>query len=113
MGFRINQREAKKLMDRLGLNMKEIPGVEEVIIHTAEKEIVIKNPTVSQVVAQGLQIYQIMGGIVEERQISKSYSEEDVLLVAQQAGVSKEVARAALEETNGDLAMAILKLTTK
>ncbi|MBC7090439.1 MAG: nascent polypeptide-associated complex protein [Nitrososphaeria archaeon] len=100
-------------MDRLGLNMKEIPGVEEVIIHTVEKEIVIKNPTVSQVVAQGLQIYQIMGGIVEERQISKSYSEEDVLLVAQQAGVSKEVARAALEETNGDLAMAILKLTTK
>lgn len=93
--------------------MKEIPGVEEVIIHTVEKEIIIKNPTVSQVVAQGLQIYQIMGGIVEERQTSKSYSEEDVLLVAQQAGVSKEVARAALEETNGDLAMAILKLTTK
>ena len=88
--------------------MKEIPGVEEVIIHTTEKEIIIKNPTVSQVVAQGLQIYQIMGGVVEERQLSKRYSEEDVLLVAQQAGVSKEVARAALEETNGDLAMAIL-----
>lgn len=113
MGFRINQREAKKLMDRLGLNMKEIPSVKEVIIHTEEKEILIKNPTVSQVIAQGLQIYQIMGGIIEEKQIKKSYSEEDVLLVAQQAGVSKEDARAALEETNGDLAMAILKLTTK
>ncbi len=113
MGFRINQREAKKLMDRLGLNMKEIPSVKEVIIRTEEKEILIKNPTVSQVVAQGLHIYQVMGGVIEEKQIKKNYSEEDVLLVAQQAGVSKEVARAALEETNGDLAMAILKLTTK
>jgi len=113
LGFRINQREAKKLMDRLGLNMKEIPSVKEVIIRTAEKDILIKNPAVSQVVAQGLQIFQVMGGVVEERQVSKSYSEEDVLLVAQQAGVSKEAARAALEETNGDLAMAILKLTTK
>lgn len=113
MGFRINQREAKKLMDRLGLNMKEISSVKEVIIRTEEKEILIKNPTVSQVVAQGLNIYQVMGGAIEEKQIKKNYSEEDVLLVAQQAGTSKEVARAALEETNGDLAMAILKLTTK
>ena len=44
--------------------------------------------------------------IKEESKIS----EEDVLLVSQQADVSEEVARNALEESDGDLAQAILKL---
>ena len=39
--------------------------------------------------------------------------EEDVILVAQQANVSLEEARAALEQTGGDLAQAILLLTQK
>jgi nascent polypeptide-associated complex subunit alpha len=38
--------------------------------------------------------------------------EEDVLLVAQQANVSMERARAALEDAEGDLAKAILVLST-
>jgi nascent polypeptide-associated complex subunit alpha len=38
--------------------------------------------------------------------------EEDVLLVAQQAGVSMERAKAALEDAGGDLARAILMLST-
>ncbi|MEM2593956.1 MAG: Nascent polypeptide-associated complex protein, partial [Candidatus Bathyarchaeia archaeon] len=37
----------------------------------------------------------------------------DVLLVAQQANVSLEEARAALEQTNGDLAQAILLLSQR
>ena len=37
-------------------------------------------------------------------------SEEDVALVAEQAGVSLEEARRALEETGGDIAAAILRL---
>lgn len=40
------------------------------------------------------------------------FSEEDVDLVAQQAGVDREKARSALIEANGDLARAILLLTT-
>lgn len=41
------------------------------------------------------------------------FSEEDVDLVSQQAGVDREKARNALIEANGDLARAILLLTTK
>jgi len=37
-------------------------------------------------------------------------SEEDVRLVAEQAGVSLEEARRALEEAGGDIAEAILRL---
>ena len=52
-----------------------------------------------------------MGNDTEEiiKEESK-ISEEDVLLVSQQANVSEEVARNALKESDGDLAQAILKL---
>lgn len=113
MGFRLNQRDAKRMMDKLGLDMKEVPNVKEVIIRTEGKDILIKKPSVSQVSAQGMQIYQVMGGSIEEQGVAKKYSEEDVLLVAQQTGVTKEVAEEALEESDGDLARAILKLSSK
>ncbi|MGD0330256.1 MAG: nascent polypeptide-associated complex protein [Nitrososphaeria archaeon] len=113
MGFRLNQRDAKRMMDKLGLDMKEVPNVKEVIIRTEGKDILIKKPSVSQVSAQGMQIYQIMGGSIEEQGVAKKYSEEDVLLVAQQAGVTKVVAEEALKECDGDLARAILKLSSK
>jgi nascent polypeptide-associated complex subunit alpha len=54
-----------------------------------------------------------MGGSIEEQATVKKYSDEDVLLVAQQAGVTKEVAEEALKEAEGDLARAILKLSSK
>jgi nascent polypeptide-associated complex subunit alpha len=60
-----------------------------------------------------MQIYQIVGGSIEEQNFAKKYSEEDILLVAQQAGVTKEVAEEALKDSDGDLAHAILKLTSK
>ena len=40
------------------------------------------------------------------------FSEEDIQLVSQQAGVDEEKAKNALEEAKGDLARAILLLTT-
>jgi len=43
--------------------------------------------------------------------LSVKIPEEDVQLVATQANVSQEQARAALEQTNGDLAQAILLLS--
>jgi nascent polypeptide-associated complex subunit alpha len=101
------------MMDKLGVNMKEVPNVTEVIIRTEGKDILIKNPSVSQVSAQGMQIYQVMGGSIEEQGAVKKYSEEDILLVAQQTAVTKEVAEEALKESEGDLARAILKLSSK
>ena len=100
-------------MDKLGVNMKEVPNVKEVIIRTEGKDILIKNPSVSQVSAQGMQIYQVMGGSIEEQGAVKKYSGEDILLVAQQTAVTKEVAEEALKESEGDLARAILKLSSK
>jgi len=110
---RLSPREARRLMRRMGLSMDTIPDVREVIIRTDRKEVVIEAPEVSVMEIQGQRIFQIMGGEVSEkaREEKISIPEEDVQLVAQQANVSLEKARAALEETGGDLAQAILLLT--
>lgn len=110
--MKIGDRQARRMMEKMGINMKEIPGVQEVIIRTHDKEIHITNPSVSEVNAQGNRIFQVAGE-VEEVEVSKpAFSEEDVLLVQQQANVSRERAIAALEETDGEVARAILKLTS-
>ena len=86
---------------------------EEVVIKTKDKEIIVQNPEVAVLEVQGQKIFQVMGGEISEKKREKAISipEEDVQLVAQQAKVSLDQARAALEQTGGDLAQAILLLT--
>ncbi len=97
----------------MGVNLEEIPDVEEVVIRTATKDLIIKKANVSQLKGKGADIFQVMGDNVEEVIREKpKYKEDDVLLVAQQAQVSTERAMVALEESGGDLAQAILKLTS-
>jgi nascent polypeptide-associated complex subunit alpha len=110
--MKMDNRNARRMMDRLGINMKEIPGVQEVIIRTADKEMHITNPSVSEVNAQGNRVFQVVGEVEEVKVEKKAFSDEDVLLVQQQAGVSREQAIAALETSDGEVARAILKLTS-
>ena len=111
MGFKIDNRQSRRMLEKMGLNLEEMPEVSEVIIKTKEKDIIIKSPQVSKLKSKGIDMYQIMGNDIEEviKEDSK-ISEEDVLLVSQQANVSLEIAKNSLEESNGDLAQAILKL---
>ena len=55
--MKINDRQTRRMMDRMGINMKEIPGVEEVVIRTATKDIYIRGAAVSEIVAQGNRIH--------------------------------------------------------
>ena len=115
MHRRMNPRDAKRMMQRMGMNMEGVDEVEEVIIKTPSKEIVIEGPEVAIVNMQGQKIFQVAGGKVSERAPqgnakSPKVSEEDVRLVADQTGKSVEVARNALIECEGDLAKAILLL---
>ncbi len=117
---RMSSRDLRRLTRRMGLNINELQDVEEVIIRLPDKEIVIKNPAVSVVeVKGGARMYNISGeeeerprGAEEQEEAVKlEISEEDVQLVAMQAGVSAEEARRALEEAGGDLAKAIMLLS--
>ena len=53
-----------------------------------------------------------MGEVEEVEKERKKFSDEDILLVQQQANVTKEKAVIALEESDGEVAKAILRLTT-
>ncbi len=104
-------RRARRLMERMGVNMNQIPEVEEVVIRTSNKDMIIRDASVSEIIAKDMRVFQVMGRDIEEVQREKpKFTEEDVLLVSQQAGVSKERAEAALEDSEGDLAQAIMKL---
>ncbi len=118
MHKRMNPREQKRLMQRMGMNMDSVPDVQQVVIKTSGKDIVIDEPEVAILEVQGQKMYQVIGGQVSEqapsqRQAAKpaaTYSEEDVRLVADQTGKRLEKAKEALEECQGDLAKAILLL---
>ena len=118
MHRRMNPREQRRMMQRMGMNMDAVPDVEEVIIKTGSKEIVLEQPEVAILELQGQKIFQVIGGKLTERAAERKapsaskvvVSEEDVKLVADQTGKSIEEARATLEECEGDLAKAILLL---
>ena len=115
------------MMKQMGMNMNELDFVKRVILQGDSKEIVIEGAQVTSINVQGTKMYQVAGGKETERKPQTGVQleeapveeaklvipEEDILLVAQQAKVSIEKARAALEENDGDLAQAIIKLQTR
>ncbi len=102
---KMNPKQLEQAMKKLGVKQEEVEA-SEVIIKCAGKNLVIHNPHVMRVNMMGQESLQITGEITEESAVS----EDDVTTVAAQANVSKEEARKALEECNGDLAEAILSL---
>ena len=114
---RVNPREAKRMMQRMGMSMDSIPEVNQVIVKTATKDIIIDEPEVAMLNMQGQKIYQVMGGRVSEKAIAVekklAIPDEDIQLVAGQTGKSVEEAKKALEESGGDLAKAILLLRNR
>ena len=113
-------------MKQMGMNMNELSDIKRVILQGDNKEIIIEGPQVTSINVQGTKMYQVAGGRETERNITAAGAvedapeeeqlvlpEEDILLVAQQANVSMDKARAALENSDGDLAQAIIKLQTR
>lgn len=111
---KMSSRKARRMMKQMGLKMDELGDIERVILQGQGREIVIEEPVVTFIDMKGQRMYQIAGGRVKEKTVEKEFiiPEEDVLLVSQQAGVDIERARMALKEAEGDLAKAILLLTT-
>ena len=112
------------MMQQMGMKMDELGDIKRVILQGEAKEIVIEGPAVTSMNVQGQKMYNIVGGKETTRKLEAppaeatvkaplAIPEEDVLLVAQQASVGMEKARAALEQSGGDLAQAILMLQTR
>jgi nascent polypeptide-associated complex subunit alpha len=114
------------MMNQMGMKMDELGDIKRVILQGDKREIVIEGPQVTSIHVQGTKMYQVAGGRETEKKPTQATTveapveeapleipEEDILLVAQQANVSIDVARKALEDNDGDLAQAIIKLQTR
>jgi nascent polypeptide-associated complex subunit alpha len=111
--MRGGNREMRRMLDKMGLEMKDIGNVEEVIIKTDTKELYLIKPQVIEMKGKDSTIFQVVATDIEEKQREvPSFKEEDIILVMQQANVSRERAIQALTESKGDMAQAILGLTT-
>ncbi len=107
----LNPRKMKHMMKQLGVKQEQVPAT-EVIIKTQDKELVFPEPQVAKVDMMGQETYQITGKVIEKEISSKpEINEDDIKTVAEQANVSPEQAKEALERHNGDIAASILELT--
>jgi nascent polypeptide-associated complex subunit alpha len=114
-GGRMNPKQMKAMMKRMGIDQEEMPEVEEVVIKTRTKELVFKDAAVTAVTVQGQKTYQIVG-TPQERERKREEGkeggipEDDIKLVVSQTGCTPAEARKALQETDGAPAEAILKI---
>ena len=102
----LDPKKMQAVMKQMGIKQDEIEA-SRVIIEGVDKKIIIESPSVQKITMQGQVSWQITGEVREEE---AGIREEDIDLVAGQAGVSKEKARAALEKHGGDLAQALASL---
>jgi nascent polypeptide-associated complex subunit alpha len=111
---RINPREARRMMQRMGMGLEEMPGVTKVTFNMKGKNLVIADPEVTIMKVSGQTMYQVVGEAIEEKAESAEtkleITDEDAQLVSAQTGATLEVAKKALETSNGDLAQAIMML---
>jgi nascent polypeptide-associated complex subunit alpha len=111
--MRGGNREMRRMLDKMGLEMKDLGSIEEVIIKTETKELYLIKPQVVEMKGKDSTIFQVVATNIEEKQRDTPlFKEEDIILVMQQAKASKERAIQALSESKGDMAQAILSLTT-
>jgi len=101
------------MMQRMGMQVKQVDDVTRVVIESASKKIIIDEPEVSVVTLQGQTVYQVGGGRAREEGANSPTVQDDAKLVATQAGVSVEEAANVLKQSGGDLAQAIILLKQK
>ncbi|MCL5678927.1 MAG: nascent polypeptide-associated complex protein [Thermoplasmataceae archaeon] len=115
---KMNSREMKRMMAQMGIKSDEMPDVKTVILKGTTKDYVISNAQVMMIEARGEKTFQIVGNMKEvpksaaEKEIAvPQYNEDDLRLVIDQTGVSREKAIEALKKANGQPAQAIIDLT--
>lgn len=105
-------KQMQRAMKQMGMDMKDVKGVTEVILKFKDKEIIITHPKVNLMDFMGQNTYQISGKEKENKlDVELEIPDDDVELVSAQTGVSKEKALETLKETQGDLAEAIMRLS--
>ena len=101
----VDPKKMQQMLKQLGMKMVNIPA-NQVLIKTDSGDITIDKPEVIKTMMKGQVVFQISGNVKE-----KSFSDEDVKIVMDQSEIKdQEKVKQALQETNGDIVQAIMKL---
>ncbi|MFA6530166.1 MAG: nascent polypeptide-associated complex protein [Candidatus Micrarchaeia archaeon] len=104
----LDPKQMEKMMRQMGINSKQLDA-KKVVIEAEGQNIIITSPQVTEITMQGQKSYQIAGNV----SIETPTSEEDISMVVEQTGKTREEAAGALKKANGDIAQAILLLQEK
>jgi nascent polypeptide-associated complex subunit alpha len=107
----MNPRKMKQVMKQLGMDIKPIEDVQQIVITTSNGRYIFDQAEVAVMKMQGVVTWQITGEPRFE-EAAPVIPDADVELVATQANVTHDVAKAVLIETKGDIAEAILRLSS-
>ncbi len=105
----MNPKKMAGLMKKMGIAQEEVSADRVIIEKNDGGKIVIENPSVQRIKMQGQESWQIVGDAKEEEE---KVRDEDVKLVAEKTGKSEDEARKALEDVDGEVAEAIIKLSS-
>ncbi|MFH1291246.1 MAG: nascent polypeptide-associated complex protein [archaeon] len=103
----MNAAKMQGMMRKMGISQTPL-NVKRVIFEIEEGNLIIDEPSVIRVMMQGQETYQVSGEAREEE--LNNFSEEDIEMVVNKTGKSKDEVREALETSEGDIAEAIMKL---
>lgn len=104
----MDPKKMQGLMKQMGIKTEAIDASKVIIEKTDGGKIVLSNPTVQKMTMQGQDSWQITG---EESEEAEGIREEDIKLVMEKTGKKEKEAREALEESGGEIAEAIVKLS--
>ena len=102
----MDPKQMQKLMKQMGIKSEELAATKVTIELREGGRLVIFEPNVIQIEMDGEKTFQIGGKMQEE----KEAGEDDIRMVMESAGCSREEAMNGLRETGGDIAEAIIKL---
>jgi len=105
----IDPKKMNAMMSKMGIKQDNIEAKRVIIEKTDDSKIIVENPQVVKITMQGQDSFQISGDIREES--DEGISEDDIKQVMEKTSCSEEQAKKALEDSNGDLAEAILSLS--
>ncbi len=100
-----NPKQMQQMLKQMGIKSREIDANKVIIECKDGTNIIIEQPSITEMDMKGEKNFTIAGKVREETAIS----EEDVRLIMESANVERDVAIKALKE-EGDVASAIVKL---
>ena len=118
MPGRMNSREVRRMMAQMGIKSTDMTDIKKIIMEGTQKNYVIENPQVTLIEAQGEKYFQIAGAFKETTKTTSTepvlpFTEEDIKLVIEQTRVDRAKAIEALKKTGGEVAQAIIDLSSK